>query len=550
MESYASTPESARTTNLYRLRPSIGFADCWARPKSSADDAYVAAPVAALGDEALLVTGSPEPTRVAWAALIEGLTGTSLNFWGAQSSAILFVRIGQEAFALTFGGGWRMLRSGAIDHEFGLNLALRVLDSAAVRTISRTHFSSKARIDRNTVPGGTSLWSFGIREHAELVGQIVGRIRSTESLRISQVRKSERRITIDCTKRVRLPIPSDRVNLIDDLREITRVLSEPPLPELEPLTWISRVPSDADFLPEAWARLGHDLRDRADSVSVAYPAAYHAGLDVVSYRGKVGQSTIDTSELTLAHIRDGLVETEIDSYAHVLKSGRITGYFEDDDRLGDDVTALHWLTAQVDLASGKRLVLLDGYWYDLTDQYRGHVDRVIEAAFRSDPPWQLPAWREALPDAAGNRDEQAYNLHAGTLEGFLCLDRKLLRPTGKQGFEACDLLGPNQELIHVKRVSSRTGSGPLSHLFAQGIVAVENLVEKSTWDMFVDRVNELDPGRAGVLGNRPSAVVYAIHRSDRPLSMDSLFSFAKSELTSATMIFQRLGIPMWISVIP
>ncbi|OKI36864.1 hypothetical protein A6A25_20400 [Saccharothrix sp. CB00851] len=223
VETYAPTPESTRTANLYRLRPGVAFADCWARPKNSADDTYVATPVAALGDEALLVAGSPEPTRLAWVALIEGLTGTSLDFRGGQSSVILFVRVGQQAFALTFGGGWRMLRSGAVDHDFGLNLALRVLDSGAVRTISRTHFGSKARVDRNTVPGGTSLWSFGIREHAELVGQIAGRIRSTESLRISQVRKSERRITIDCTKRVRLPIPSDRANLIDDLREISRL---------------------------------------------------------------------------------------------------------------------------------------------------------------------------------------------------------------------------------------------------------------------------------------------------------------------------------------
>ncbi|SDI31282.1 sporadically distributed protein, TIGR04141 family [Actinokineospora alba] len=549
MESHAPAPESTRTANLYRLRTDVAFANCWARPKDSAADTYVAEPVDALGDEAMLVAGSPAPTRVAWVPLIAGLTGTSLDFWGGQSSAILFVRVGSNAFALTFGGGWRMLRSSAIDHDFGLNLALRVLDSAAVRTISRTYFSSKARVDRNTVPGGTSLWSFGIREHAELVGQIAGRIRSPESLRISQVRKTERRITIDCTTRVRLPIPSDRANLIDDLREISRVLGSAPSPDLEPLTWISRVPSDADFLPEAWAQVGRDLRDHADSVSIAYPSAYHAGPDIVTYRGKVGQNAIDTRELTLADIRDGLVGKDTDAYTHVLKSGHITGYSEEDHPLGDDVNALHWLTAQVDLADGKRLVLLDGHWYDLTDRYRGYVDRVIDAAFRPDPPWRLPDWRETA-DTAATRDEQAYNLHVGTLEGFLCLDRNLLRPTGRQGFEACDLLGPNQELIHVKRVSSRTGSGPLSHLFAQGIVAVENLVEKSTWDMFVDRVTELDPSRAKALGDRPSAVVYAIHRGDRPLSKDSLFSFAKAELASATMIFQRLGIPMWISVIP
>lgn len=79
---------------------------------------------------------------------------------------------------------------------------------------------------------------------------------------------------------------------------------------------------------------------------------------------------------------------------------------------------------------------------------------------------------------------------------------------------------------------------------------MENLVEKTTWDMFVEKVSKLDPSRADALGDRPSAVVYAIHRSDRTLRKDTLFDFAKAELASATLIFQKLGVPMWISVIP
>lgn len=137
--------------------------------------------------------------------------------------------------------------------------------------------------------------------------------------------------------------------------------------------------------------------------------------------------------------------------------------------------------------------------------------------------------------------------HVGQMPGFLCLDRKLVRTHAHpRDFEACDLLGPDQELV---QVSSQTGSGPLSHLFAQGIVAAEGLTDRDTWEKFVDLVGNHDAERAGSLGRRPRALVFAIHRSDGLLTPDRLFTFARSELASASILFGNLGIPLQICVI-
>ncbi len=43
----------------------------------------------------------------------------------------------------------------------------------------------------------------------------------------------------------------------------------------------------------------------------------------------------------------------------------------------------------------------------------------------------------------------------------------------RHGIEACDLLGPDDELIHVKRLR---GSDDASHLFSQGLVSVSALI--------------------------------------------------------------------------
>lgn len=77
-------------------------------------------------------------------------------------------------------------------------------------------------------------------------------------------------------------------------------------------------------------------------------------------------------------------------------------------------------------------------------------------AFARHPDWTLPAWNGApgRPED-GRREEKYYNAYAGEVPGFLCLDRKLVRTRAHpRGFEACDLLGTDQELIHVKKVSS------------------------------------------------------------------------------------------------
>lgn len=197
-------------------------------------------------------------------------------------------------------------------------------------------------------------------------------------------------------------------------------------------------------------------------------------------------------------------------------------------------------------------MLLDGDWLEVTDTYLRHVDRIIGEAFERRPEWPLPAWHSAPGDHdTGKIDERHYNTYAGAQPGFLCLDRKLVYcRTHPHGFESCDHLGPNNELVHVKRVSSKTGSGPLSHLIAQGIVAIESLTDPGTWTKFVEKVREQDPARAATLGARPSALVYAIHRSNGLLTSDKLFTFARSEMATAATMFAKLGIPLQVCVIP
>jgi uncharacterized protein (TIGR04141 family) len=94
---------------------------------------------------------------------------------------------------------------------------------------------------------------------------------------------------------------------------------------------------------------------------------------------------------------------------------------------------------------------------------------------------------------------------------YLCLDtnQAVRDPLGaRSSLEICDLLGPNNELIHVKRAE---GSAPLSHLFSQGLISAQSLVAgpPAVLERFVKTVAALPHGLSLAVDFKPAKVVYA-----------------------------------------
>lgn len=142
---------------------------------------------------------------------------------------------------------------------------------------------------------------------------------------------------------------------------------------------------------------------------------------------------------------------------------------DDGQRILGGASALKWIEATGSVGP-RRFFLKEGQWYELgatyLDDVRDYVGRLLT---RGAPTLDLPTW---LPDMV----EKDYNLHVADVRPgqYVCLDRRgvTTRRHRTHGVEICDLLGPNNGLIHVKHAS---GSAPLSHFFAQGRVAAGTL---------------------------------------------------------------------------
>src|SRR5690606_24085427 len=86
--------------------------------------------------------------------------------------------------------------------------------------------------------------------------------------------------------------------------------------------------------------------------------------------------------------------------------------------------------------------------------------------------WKINKRKQSVLSPIAEKD---YNKGvARSRSGFLVLDRKLIRTLQHpKGIESCDLLGPDDELIHVKRLDDSVSA---SHLFNQAVVSAEALV--------------------------------------------------------------------------
>jgi uncharacterized protein (TIGR04141 family) len=99
----------------------------------------------------------------------------------------------------------------------------------------------------------------------------------------------------------------------------------------------------------------------------------------------------------------------------------------------------------------------DGRWFAVAHDYESQVRTEAARILAHKSTLTMPAWPK-------KHDEKDYNdLVTRNDRRYFALDRKLIRTAvHPRGIEHCDLLGPDDEFIHVKRLR---GSDDAGHLF-------------------------------------------------------------------------------------
>ncbi|WP_431889795.1 TIGR04141 family sporadically distributed protein [Nocardiopsis alba] len=535
-----STTTSKRT--LYRLvgvQPTIeGMFDALDQEQLQAVGAELEFPER-LEVPALLVTGSFERSVANWCEEIFRTTGCEVSRPVNRSAGLLMLVVDGEAYAIGYDQGFRLVPDRFKDQRFGLGFATRKVDPDQIRDLV-SHTPGGGRTDITLVPGGTPVWSLGVEEHAQIVRRLGGRL---DDMQFTISRDNPTRVSsVEGGTGLRMRFGVDALNLVADIRAIARVLREnSPLPELEFVEHIVSV-KDRDLI----ARLEDAFDDLLGQepnglVTVAVPTDHWEDHDAArAFHTRINSPEgWPTDGFDLGYVLHRARMQRRGRRLAALKDGTVTLYRHDRAEKTDVIwssNVLRWIEADVSLGS-RRFFLMDRKWYEIGDAYlkalRSHVEQLITATPSVDlPPWVLEG------------DERTYNLSVPDLRsGYVCLDRDNVQTAlhRRNGVEICDLLSPDNVLVMVKRAK---GSDVLSHLFSQGVVAVQTLLNSPEgMERFAQKVSVTGKGRVLPADYRPSTVVFAILLKDgTKLTADTLFPFSQVTLVQAARTLKKWGV--------
>ena len=502
-------------------------------------DAFTVLDVDVGGAPGVLVFGTVPHEVADWCEPLSLLAGRQVSLGHANSGATLLVAEDDQVFALTYGTlGRHLVNLGLSDPTFGLAFAIRTVPGQSIKNITRRALGRSGRLDRSLVPGGQHIRHYGIERYSEIVGQLSGTLHGIELTATA----GGRAVSIAGAESLHIELANEPGALRADLREIGRIRDKDTVDQ--DLAFIDQIRPLAVDSEEAVAldeRLEIELGDEATAqVSLAVPLNCFEHIDAAqSFRIRVPHCGVPARHLGPFDVGEILRRTSRCAPGHRLSSlrgGQVSMFLDaaGNEHVGPRTGVDRWITAE--LPDGSRVLLYqEGRWYELgaghIETLKTEVQSLLERSNTKLPPW-----------TAELADEEAYNEEAGKTDGFICLDRKLVRtPQHPRGIEVCDLLGPENELIHVKRAAS---SGPLSHLFNQGLVSADALLyEPDTRDAFLERVWSVDPSRDLPSDFRPRKVVYAVaFASGKPVDTTTLFTFAQSALYRAMRTLRLLDI--------
>jgi uncharacterized protein (TIGR04141 family) len=505
------------------------------------------------GVPAIWIGIQDEEKQAEWLGDAAATTGLDLSYRERRAGGLLLLGIDGTAYALSYGTGYLLIPDELKDERFGLGFLIRRLDSGQVQELVRRRANARGRTDTTMVAAGAPVWMLGVAENVEIIKRIGGR---AKDLKVTFTAAGDRGVNVEGGGGLKMRFGVEPDALVSDIRECARVCrEEQPEAALEFIEHIMPV-SDAVLtslldgeLEKLLAGTAADSGERLTAVVPTSVLEHFSQARSLTVKIGYGKAALVPS-LELDDILRAARCQRSGERVKALRGGRI---WLNADARGEDVLggarADKWLEANISV-DARRFFLMDGEWFEIGADYVRTSRDAIVPLFPAVPSVALLPW-----SLTKGRTENDYNRYVAARSGgrLLCLDRNqaVRDPLGKRSsLEICDLLGPGNELIHVKRAK---GSAPLSHLFYQGLNSAQSLIAGPALvrDQFADSVASAPRGRVLPRDFKPAKVVYAILlENGRRFTPDALFPFSQATLAHAARILHAYGIAVEVIGIP
>src|SRR5690606_38480464 len=140
------------------------------------------------------------------------LTGHAVSLSNSSPGAALLIQDKEEViWALTWGTGFHFLDSEQIDFGFGSGIVARSALPSEIKSLTKTILDHRARVDRSSMPNGSTIRDLGVDGY----GEVVSRIESKAIIKDLAV--GDKIIQLRAADSLNLPLAKEPGRLIEDL---------------------------------------------------------------------------------------------------------------------------------------------------------------------------------------------------------------------------------------------------------------------------------------------------------------------------------------------
>lgn len=450
-----------------------------------------------------LNSGAPRPIR---------------HLFSAQASALLLVKTKRGRFAISFGHAWQWLNENAIERRFGLLAALNCIEDDQIKVVDAQQIDSLALSRRAQASHSSDLVAFGLDVRRDLMKAIVGRPKSAD---IGKTIMGADALRV--TTKIEF---ADVGNKCDQLFVLSRKEDYK-----TNYGWIDNIEivKNPDEKKQLDAILLRAINSRdTEGMFLAPPRIKDLTSDE-EYRFHFDKGRDENRfDIEIEELMTG-IEHSLPINLDFLKHNRIEVYAAGSPYTIDSFSIYSGIVFEAN--RGNRLsCLIDGDWYNVSNSHVNYVNSQLS---------QITKSAVKLPDAKNSEKEGDYNIRAAKALNASCMDKRMITyGGGANKIEVCDVLTNDPCFIHVKKANS---SQVLSHLFNQGVVAGQFLLEE---DFREECIKKADPAYKNLFSTYAAdkvTITFGIISKRAEKLPEQLPFFSKQTLINAASLLKKFS---------
>jgi uncharacterized protein (TIGR04141 family) len=509
-----------RSFSIYLLKEGFDATNAL-RQDHALDDAVVAA---GLPDGARLFVLDSEPRPPWWKSYF----GIEKPLSQMNKGALIFLPVGPRCFALSFGHVAHNLLDTSYEYDFGLRVTLNSLDPTKLKSTD-TLEPGAAKRQRTQLPIESELTFFDFDRDSTILRSLTGKVKDEfKELFKHATGASNLRISSDVQ-------PNGLAALCENLHGLYQADDyKAAFPEIQNIVPV-RDPAQLALLNE---HLLQALRTKNPDLNVTVPEIINYSDNLYATFSGAGESLI-YDDVYIGRYYDYLEmhDVELASVDLATLKRHDLVLADEGGHARDRYSIFKSLVFDIGLeeADNDTFHLCEGHWFKIDNDYIARL---------SDPRWadcHLPPY--------DHTSEGDYNTSVARDDAtFICLDRKDISPTGQSQVEPCDLLTRQEGAVDFYHVKVSTLSAQLSHLFNQGVNAIELMrLEPEATAMLENLVREIvgDDAEAfmALVREQRCRVIFAIvTRKDAAAQSKNLPLFSRISLMRSMKTLQLMNI--------